>query len=878
MLSDLLYRLRALFRRQAVEAEMDDELRAHLERQVEKYVQAGLPPDEARRRTRLEFGGLDAVKEECRDARGVTFLETTLQDIRYGLRQLRRSPGFTAVAVLTLALGIGANAAVFTLLKAAFMDPLPYRDAGRLVTVLENSGWIPTVSEFLEIRAHTHTLDQLAFAQYLDMQLTGTGEPSRVFAARVSASFFPLLGVNAPLGRTFLAGENQPGQAPVVILTDAFWRSQMAADPGVIGRTLRLEGQPAVVVGVLPREFHFDYPTLGAPEPVQVFVPYPIQPSATFERAANGQGVPVWVFGRLREGSTLAQAESDLWNTALVLARQYTSPFPGHPHDPVMFGFNVMTFRDAIVGKQKSLLWLLLGGAAVLLLIACANTAQLLWARSLLRAREIAVRAALGASRLRLVRQFLLEGLVLAGCGGVAGLVAVGWTARVLVRLLPEPSPLLASAHVDARVVGFTLAIAVISAIGFAIVPAVKGSRWTPGPSLYAPVTRGEGNRWRHTIIAIEAALSVFLLCDAGLVAQNLWKLVSTPLGFDPKNVLAMRLNLPLGKPDQVDPRAGMALQQYVDKIEALPGVEAAATVSGPPLRPARCGGPFTLVGISDPGLVGCTYQISPDYFHTLGIPLLAGRSFKASDAGTKITVAIVNEEFAHHFGLGPNVIGKQIPYSDGPITIVGMVGNVRALGLETKPFPEVYWSSLQNSWPNVYLLVRSSLPPGQLLKDVKAAIASSNPNQAVFDVQTMAEFIRNAVAQPRFDVYLIGAFALLALAMAAVGMYSVISFLVSQRTGEIAIRMVLGASRGAVVGMVLRTTFAWVVAGLAGGLALGLAANQTIRSLTDAQATGSPAMYSAVLLFFLAVTLAAAYIPARRATKVDPMVALRYE
>jgi predicted permease len=580
----------------------------------------------------------------------------------------------------------------------------------------------------------------------------------------------------------------------------------------------------------------------------------------------------------MREGVTLQQVESDLWDTALVLARENTSPFPGHPHDPVMFGFNVMTLRDAIVGTQRRLLWLLLGGVGVLLLIACANTAQLLLARSLRRGREIALRAALGASRLRLIRQFLLEGLVLACCGGVAGLLLAGWTTRALVRLLPVRSPLLASAHVDARAVGFTLAISVISAVVFAIIPALKGSRWMPGPSLSAHFTTGERNRWRQAMIAIEAALSVFLLCGAGLVVQNLWKLISAPLGFNPQHVLAMRLQLPFGKVEQPDPRAGAALEGYVEKIEAIPGVEAAATVTGPPLRPARGGGPIQLVGSADPGTFAWSHQISPDYFRTLGIPLLAGRAFHPDDAGPKITVGIVNEEFARHFGLGPNAVGKQIADPEGPITIVGLVGTVRTSSLETVPLPECYYSAQQVSWPNVYMVVRSTLPPGPLLRQVKAAIASVNPDQAVFGVQTMNELIADSVVEPRFDVYLIGVFALLAMAMAAAGMYSVISFLVSQRTSEIAIRMALGAGRGAIIKTVLGATSFWVVGGLAGGLYLGVATGKIIRSLTDTEASGSPAVYAGVALFFLVVTLVAAYLPARRATRLDPAAALRCE
>ena len=383
-------------------------------------------------------------------------------------------------------------------------------------------------------------------------------------------------------------------------------------------------------------------------------------------------------------------------------------------------------------------------------------------------------------------------------------------------------------------------------------------------------------------MIAIEAALSVFLLSGAGLVAQNLWRLNSAPMGFNPKHVLAMRLKLPFGMQDQPDPKAGLVLQGYLEKIQAIPGVDSAATVTGPPLRPARGGGPIELVGMTDPGAPRCglawTHQISPDYFRVLRIPLLAGRDFRLSDAGPKPSVAIVNEEFARRFGLGADVVGKQIAYSEGPITIVGMVGNVRARGLETKLYPEIYLSSLQFSWVNVYLIVRSAIPPGQLVKQVEAAIQSSNPEQAVFGVTTMEGLVRGSLIEPRFQVFLISAFALLAVAMAAAGLFSVISFLVSQRTSEIAIRMALGAGRGAIIKMVLGTTSLWVVAGLAAGLGLGLAARTTLRSLTNTEAAGSPTMYAAVLLFFVGVTLAAAYLPARRASRLDPAEALRCE
>jgi predicted permease len=809
----------------------------------------------------------------------VQWLASSLQDLRHGLVLLRRDPGVSGLIVLVLALGIGGNAAVFTLLKAAFLDPLPFRDAGRLVTIVKDRGWSPSASEFVEIRARSRMLEQIAFAEHRDMQLSGTGEPLRVFVARVTASFFPMLGVNASLGRTFLAEENQPGRTPVVLITDAFWRARMGAEPGVVGRTLRLDGQPALVVGVLPAGFHFDYPTLRIPAPVDIYVSYPLDPSAPLQSASNEAYL---VLARLRAGVTREQAASELESIGRALAREYPMQYRTREGGPRVVSFAALPLRDAIVGTERSLLWLLLGGVGVLLLIACANTALLLLARSLRRGREVAIRATLGASQLRLIRQFLLEGVVLAACGGTAGLLVSGWVARLLVAVLPVRSPLLASAHSDARVVGFTLAISLISAILFAIIPALKGSRGTPGPALSAHATAREGNRWRHAMIALEAALSVFLLCGAGLVAQNLRALISVPMGFDPSHVLVMRLKLPSLQENALDSKARFAFQRYLEKIEAIPGVDSAATVTGPPLHPAR-GGPTELVGVTDAigrlkSVLGDNHLVSPDYFRTLRIPLLAGRAFHDDDVAGRPRVAIVNQEFAHRFGLGRDVVGKQIFEPGEPFTIVGLVGDVRTRGLRTAPFPEVYLSSLQFDWANVYLFVRSSLPPEQLVKLVKAAIQSSNADQAVFDVVTMDEMVAESLTEPRFQMLLIGAFALLALAMAAAGMYSVIFFLVSQRTSEIAIRMALGASRAAIVRTVLGTTSLWVVVGLAGGLGLGLAASATIRSLTDTEAAGSPTMYAAVVLFFLAVTLVAAYLPARRASRLDPAAALRCE
>jgi len=806
-----------------------------------------------------------------------------VNDLRHGAVLLKRDATTSALIVLVLALGIGGNVAIFTLLKAAFLDPLPYRDAARLVTIMENTGWIPSVSAFDEIRARTRTLEQFAFAEHRDMQITGTAEPTRVFAARVTASFFPLLGVNAALGRTLVDEENQPRRTPAIVLSDPLWRSKMGADPGVVGRTIRLDGKAAVVVGVLPPDFHFDYPTLRIPEPVEIYVSYPVERIPSAGVRCCGGGVTVRVLARIKDGVAFAQAEADVRRIARDLTQEQPKAFPNPQHDPTLFSFVTLPLRDAIVGSQRSLLWLLLGGVGVLLLIACANTAQLLLARSLRRAREVAIRVAVGATRPRLIRQFLLEGLVLALCGGAAGLLAARWITQAIAGLLPVRNPLLASAHLDSQAIGFTLAISLLSAIVFATIPALKGSRWSPGPSLTSRGTAGEGNRWRHAMIAIEAALSVFLLCGAGLVAQNLWTLVETPMGFDPTNVLTMKLKLPERAQNAGDRKEGVVLQDYVDRIAAIPGVESVATLTGPPLRPAR-GGNAELVGITEASgklksIQAFNHLVSSDYFRSLRIPILAGRGIERGDAGPRATVAVVNQEFARQFGFGADIVGRQLdegPWQ--PITIVGMVGDVRTRGLRTDPYPEVYLSSLQLAWANAYFVVRSEVPQAQLVKQIKAAIASSNADQPVYGVQTMQEFIADAVSEPRFNAFLVGAFALLAMSMAAAGMYSVIACLVSQRTSEIAIRMALGASRRDIVRTILGTTTAWVAAGLVCGLVLGLVTRNTVRTLSSTAIEGSPWVYAAVVVFFLAVTLAAAYVPVRRASRLDPALALRSE
>jgi putative ABC transport system permease protein len=651
----------------------------------------------------------------------------------------------------------------------------------------------------------------------------------------------------------------------------------MGADPGVIGKKLRLNGEPFEVVGVLPANFSFDYPTLRIAEPVDIYVPYPVdiarlrQAGVEQGRSAIANGVRI--LARIRPSSNQAEAAAELRTIASSVYLPEFRP-PGALADRT---FEVQSLQEAIVEGQRSLLWLLLLATGVLLLIACANTAQLLLAQSLRRGKEIAIRAALGATRLRLIRELLTEGIVLAAFGGTIGIVTSASLVRLLVRVLPVRSPMLESARLDLRVLGFTVVLCATSAIVFSVVPAIKGSMWTLGPALTSRTAIGQGNRWRHVMVAVEAALSVFMLCGAGLIGANLCALISTPTGFDPRQLLVLQLRLPPQR-DQAYQRS----QEYLARIRAIPGVDAVAAAHAIPLRPGN-GGFLMMVGETPEALSNRRptwgYFVTPDYFRVLGIPLLSGRTFRDDDTLGRPQVAVVNQEFLRNQRIEGDPIGRQI--DDGPggrITIVGVVADVRVRGPQTKQEPQMYTPYLQYFQPLIYVLVRSSMEPAQLIGRVKAAIRSSNAEQAIFNISTMDDVFSNSIATPRFNASLVGAFALLAVAMAASGMYSVISCLVLQRNNEIAVRIALGARPRAIATTVLVSTMTWVVSGLVAGLALGVAASRIILSLSGSVISASAGTYVVVVSSFVVVTLLAVYLPVRRATHVDPALALRSE
>jgi len=812
-------------------------------------------------------------------------LASWIQDFRHGLVLLRRDAGSSALILLVVALGIGGNTAIFTLMKAAFLDPLPFPNAERLVTISTSiedkriqggtNVLSPTVSEFLEIRRHSRVLEELAFFNHREFRLTVTDEPVRVVAAQTSASFFSLLGVRPSSGRTFQPDENNPGRNGIVVVSDDFWRIRMGADLRALGTTLHLNGEPFVVVGVLPRDFRFDYPSLRVPEPADIYIPMPLESESQVGVTRGKSALPdqVRVLARIPERNGAAEAAAELDSIARALYRpEYDRPVGTGDRS-----FRMQPLREALVGSQRPLLWLLMSGVVLLLMIGCANTAQLLLARSLRRSREVSIRAALGATRARLIRQFLLEGIVLAAGAGAIGVLLGHVILRVLIGLLPVRNPVLESARLDPGVLAFAFALSFISALVFSIVPAIKGSMWTLSPNLNARLVVGQSNRWRHVMIGIEATLSMFLLCGAGQIAQNLWVLMSAATGFDPNQVMVMQLRLP-PQPE----RRRRVVQEHLSKIAAIPGVDSASVASAIPLRPGN-GGFIRMVG-EPPEVVASRrpvwgYFVSPDYFRILGIPMVAGRTFRDDDVEGRPSVAVVNQEFVRSQGLGPEPIGQQI--DDGPgghITIVGVVSDVRVRGTQMTPEPQLYLSYLQHFLPNIYVLVRSPLAQAQLVNRVKAAIATADSEQPVFNISSMDQVFTNSIASPRFNAFLVGTFALVALAMAAGGMYSVISCLVSQRAGEIAVRIALGARRVTIVKAILLGTSAWLLGGLAAGCAFGLAASNTMRSFSNSTTSPSAGMFAVLALVFVLVMLLATVIPLRRAIRLDPVATLRCE
>ncbi|HYW69521.1 MAG TPA: ABC transporter permease [Pyrinomonadaceae bacterium] len=896
MIGWLKVRLRALFRKNEMENELDEELRFYLEKQTEVYVAQGMSPEEARAAALREFGGMEQAKEQCRDARGVSLIEELWQDLRYGVRMLLKNPGFTVIVVITLALGIGANSAIFSIVNSILLRRPPYKEPHRLMMVwtsmpqiesLEGTAQFPaSAADFIDWRNQNQTFEQIAAFRDQRFNLAGGGEPEFLDGVQATASLLPLLGVEPKLGRSFLTEDDQPGASRVVILSHGLWQRRFASDPQIIGQKLTLNDEAYTVVGVMQPGIQFpskgDMPA-GFQFPPQVDFYIPMAFSASEANTRNILNLAV--IGRLKPQVTIAQAQADMNALALQLARQYPLTHTGK-------GIILISLQQQAVGKVRIALLVFLGAVGFVLLIACANVANLLLTRATTRHKEVAIRSALGASRLRLIRQLLTESLLLALLGGTLGIVLAIWGIQLLVAVGPANLPRANTISVDGQAFGFTLLISLLTGIVFGIAPALQTSKLDLNESLKEGGTASAVsfgyNRLRSLLVVSQVAIALVLLVGAGLMIRSFVRLLGVDPGFNPQDVLTMEVSLPRSdSTTYAGQRQAALFQQVIGRLQTLPGVLAAGAVNSLPLSGNEGGRSFGIQGrpraageVFDAG----TRQVSPDYFKAMGIPLLAGRAFTDSDGSDTPRALIINQAFVRHYFPNENPIGKRLAYdrgSDGRPAwreIVGVVKDVKHTSLDSDPRPEMYCPISQfPSW-DMTLVIRTTGDPMRLAGDVRRQVLAVNKDQPVHNIRTMEQWIDNSVSQRRFNMLLLSIFAAASLLLAAVGIYSVMAYSVAQRTHEIGVRVTLGASAADVLKLVIVQGMTLVLIGAAVGAVAAFALTRVMTGLLYGVSPTDPATFAMIALLLVGVALAACFVPARRATKVDPIVALRYE
>ncbi len=804
-----------------------------------------------------------------------------LLDLRYGARMLLRTPGFTAVALLVLVLGIGANTAIFSVVHAVLLRQLPYKDAQRLTMVwLDNRRLglkedLPSYPMFEDWKKQSRLFEDMAIFSRSMSSLTGADEPEQVREARVAANFFPLLGVRPMLGRTFSPDEDQEGRDRVAVLSHGLWVRRFGADSNVLGKNLIRDSRNYTVVGVMPPEFRFPDKT------TELWIPLVVPPQARGARF----GFWLWIVGKLKPGVTVEQAQTEMSGIGSRLEQQYP--------EGAGYGVYVVPLHRQLVGNIRPALLILLGAVVFVLLMACANVASLLLARASAREREIAIRAAIGAGQGRLIRQLLTESVLLSAVAGAIGVLVAVWGVSVLVSLSPQDFPRLDEIRIDAPVLAFTLGLSLLTGIVFGLAPALQFSRWAVSETLKETGrTLGSSLRARYlrgALVAGEIALALVLLAGAGLLIRSFLRLQAVDPGFQPQRVLTMRLISPRSKYPQ-GPQVAALFQQLLQRIGAMPGVQSAAAVSDIFLSKTPNSGDFTIEGRPPKPLteqIEATIDvISPNYFAAMGVPLRHGRWFTDQDGRDTPRVVIINETMARWFWPDEDPIGKRFtfggPQSQRWMTIVGVAGDMRRQGLDRPARAETFVPHAQNPRGLMTLVVRGA-PSGPadalaLAAGVRAEIRAVDKDLPIFDVSTLDRQIGESVAQRRVNTLLLGLFAGLALVLAAVGVYGVVAYAVTQRTHEIGVRMALGAAPDDVLRMVLRHGALLAGTGVTAGLVASLALTRLMTGLLYGVSATDPGVFAAVALGLATVSLLAAWIPARRATRVDPMVALRYE
>jgi putative ABC transport system permease protein len=801
-------------------------------------------------------------------------MQTLWQDLRYGARTLLKNPGFTLIAVITLALGIGANSAIFTIVNAVLLRPLPFDEAERLVKVWETRYQLGRArnsvspADFFDWRGQNKTFEHMAAYDAGDYTLTGSGEPDRVRVARVSPDLFPLLRQQPVLGRAFTQEEEVNGKDLVVILSHESWERRFGKDPAIVGKTFTLSGYNYVVVGVMPAGFSFP------DSKVELWIPY--APNAD-ERAVRG-GHFLEVLARLKPGVTLERARADMASIATALEKQHQVN-TGH-------GTNVFSLHEETVGDVRRALLVILAAVGFVLLIACANVANLLLARGATRQKEIAIRTALGAGRWRVARQLFTESLLLSFTGGALGLLLGFWGIDLLLAISPDNIPRAQEIRPDYLVLAFTFVITLITGVIFGLAPALQISKPDLNEFLKESGRGTSGslrrNRLRSIFVVSEVALSLVLLIGAGLMIKSFIRLSRVDLGFNPDNVLSVSVSLSGSKYREGQPRVSF-FEQARHNIAALPGIQSVGMVAGLPLA-GGIGSRYFGVEGRPPQPPGQGYNantnvISPDYFRTMGIPFIRGRDFAERDVTGQPQVMIINEELARRFFPDEDPLGKRIVLSGNSIwTIIGIAGNVRNQGIEKEPRAEIFFPHGQAPYGFSTIVARTNDDPLKSVAAVRNVFRSLDKDQPLYNVKTVERVVSDSVVSQRFNVILLGVFAALALILAGIGLYGVMAYSVSQRTREIGVRMTLGARGRDVLWLVTRQGMTLAIAGVALGLAASFALTRLVAKLLFGVSPTDPVTYVVIALLLTAVALVACWIPARRATKVDPMIALRYE
>ncbi|MDQ3917787.1 MAG: ABC transporter permease [Acidobacteriota bacterium] len=873
-------RLGGLFNKARRDRELAEELESHLRMQAEENLHAGMSRDEARRQAALKLGGVEAAKERYRERRGVPAVESLSRNLRYAVRALRRSPGFTAVAVLTLALGIGATTAIFSIVYATLFETLPYPKPEQLVMVWSSVNQkrnSVSPGDYLEWKRRAASFQYLEAWTGATFNVATDERPEQVQAALMTPGFFRMTGTPMFLGRDFLPEEGEPGRDRVVVMTHRLWSDYFGADRGIIGRQIRMNGEPYTVVGVTP-------PGMRDRQPSQLMLPLALRPEQI-----NRQGRSLLVMGRLKDGVSLRQADAEMQAVARQLAQEF-------PQTNANWAASVEPLQnDFIPEKTIKNLWLLLGAVAFLLLIGCVNVANLLLARATTRRREVAIRAALGASRAQLFAQFLTESLVLALVGGALGV----YLGRVIIdgvlAILPfQMLPSEADVRISVPVLLFTLSVSVSAGLLFGCAPAWQASRLDLNEALKQGGRAGVGGgRVRRALVVVEFAMALTLLAGGGLALLSFWNLTRLDLGVRTDHVLTFSLPVPQGRFKEAE-RIGPYYRQLLEKIESVPGVETATVTTGLPLRGTGSVRPFRIAGAppADPGQRqdAGVQLVTPGYFDTFGIRVVKGRHFTEQDTDAGARVAMVNETFVRQYLPGVEPLTQRVVLNQllpggpqgGPELewqIVGVFHNTRGGdGLRGDDAPVIYLPFWQSPWPRASVAVRTKGEPEQVTRSLAAAVNSVDPDIPLAGVKTMEQILSETLSLDRFGLVLYGSFAALALVLAAIGIYGVMAFAVAQRTHEFGVRMALGAAGGQILRLVLRDGVTLALFGLALGLGgaylLGRAmqANLYGVSALDVRAVG------AVAFVLLAAALLACYFPARRASRVDPMVALRDE